>query len=49
MNGDHLPKAEWDGDVMATLVISGAAFGFGLFGLIFSLLPYVFPALLRNV
>lgn len=34
-----LPKAEWEGDALSTLVISGASFGFGLFGLIFSLLP----------
>lgn len=35
----EVPKAAWEGDAISTLVISGAAFGFGLFGLIFSLLP----------
>lgn len=40
-SGEVLPKAEWEGDALSTLVISGASFGFGLFGLIFSLLPCV--------
>lgn len=35
----EVPKAAWEGDALSTLIISGAAFGFGLFGLIFSLLP----------
>lgn len=38
-DGDAVPAPLWAGDPLSTLVISGAAFGFGLFGLIFSLLP----------
>lgn len=33
------PEPKWANDPLTTLVISGAAFGFGLFGLVFSLLP----------
>lgn len=33
------PSPAWAGDPLTTLVISGAAFGYGLFGLIFSILP----------
>lgn len=36
---EEIPAALWEGDALSTLVISGAAFGTGLFGLIFSLLP----------
>ncbi|KAL8281124.1 hypothetical protein RQP46_006482 [Phenoliferia psychrophenolica] len=37
-NGAPIPEPLWAGDALTTLVISGAAFGFGLFSLIFSLL-----------
>ncbi|KAM0753081.1 hypothetical protein T439DRAFT_323696 [Meredithblackwellia eburnea MCA 4105] len=38
-DGKEVPEPLWKGDALTTLVISGAAFGFGLFGLIFSILP----------
>lgn len=38
-DGERVPEPAWAGDALTTLIISGAAFGFGLFGLIFSLLP----------
>lgn len=42
INGNEaevIPVAAWEGDAISTMVISGAAFGTGVFGLIFSLLP----------
>ncbi|KAI5480790.1 mitochondrial outer membrane protein IML2 [Pseudohyphozyma bogoriensis] len=38
-DGTPLPAPAWQGDPLATMVISGASFGYGLFGLIFSILP----------
>lgn len=38
-SSDGLPVLAWKDDVLSTFVISGACFGYGLFGLIFSLLP----------